>query len=322
MESETFDAALGWDGEQIARDFNPEIKTAWAQSYGDSFTYCSEVDSAESWQSQFEEITAEKIVNLGVPGYGLDQALLKFERYGSRYRTRFVIIGLNRFTYYRTLSYHTWHMFDHADKFMFAFKPIFTPGHGGYELTPPPCRSAGCIFDLLKNRPQSLERFMSEHDYWYRLNNSRPYARFPHTLAFVHSSYLRLKEKFDQRTPANRYFLFEPHSSKLVRHLIDRIADRCEKIGARPLFLLLYSAKDLTWIRQQGRGDRLILQHMKRKGYPFVDMNTYIPGKLGGEADFSTLSAPEGHLNRHGNRMVAEALAAYCRQRAPGPAVP
>jgi hypothetical protein len=88
-----FDPELGRDKQPTARNY-VATKHYIAQSYGDSFVFGDEVGSEETWQAHFERLTGEAILNLGVGAYGLDQAVLKFEKYGRHYPTRIALLGL------------------------------------------------------------------------------------------------------------------------------------------------------------------------------------------------------------------------------------
>src|SRR5262245_33541155 len=47
---------------------------------GDSFAYGAEVEDSEAWPSYLQEMLGVRVLNGGVPGYGLDQTVLRTER--------------------------------------------------------------------------------------------------------------------------------------------------------------------------------------------------------------------------------------------------
>jgi len=108
--SKTFDPELGWDSQTTTRHY-AATKSYIVQSYGDSFVHGDEVGLEDTWQAHFERLTGEAILNLGVGGYGLDQAVLKFEKYARHYPTRIAMLGLYHQMFRRALSYHSFYYF-------------------------------------------------------------------------------------------------------------------------------------------------------------------------------------------------------------------
>jgi hypothetical protein len=69
----------------------PDAPKVWL--LGDSFTLGLEVRDEQSWAWGLQARTAANVVNGGVHGYGLDQAVLHFERDGAKERPALVILG-------------------------------------------------------------------------------------------------------------------------------------------------------------------------------------------------------------------------------------
>lgn len=64
--------------------------------YGESFTFGSEVDDGEDWPSQLEVAAAGalEVLNMGVMGWGTDQALLRFRETHGELGSEVVLLGL------------------------------------------------------------------------------------------------------------------------------------------------------------------------------------------------------------------------------------
>jgi lysophospholipase L1-like esterase len=60
---------------------------------GDSFTYGSEVEADESWPAQLEQKIRIPIINAGVGGYGIDQAVLLAERLARQIKPRMILLS-------------------------------------------------------------------------------------------------------------------------------------------------------------------------------------------------------------------------------------
>ena len=114
--------------------FFPNVTArACVSTYGNSFTYSSEVDLLDAWPNQLARILGCRVNNFGVGSYGTDQALLRFYQntfdrpsiailaHSSIYITR----NINEFGYLRTGNQP------------FDFKPRFLPvGNGNFKLKP------------------------------------------------------------------------------------------------------------------------------------------------------------------------------------------
>jgi len=60
---------------------------------GDSFTAGDEVDDREAWPAQLQEVLGRRVVNGGVTGYGVDQMVLRAERFAARERPAAIVLS-------------------------------------------------------------------------------------------------------------------------------------------------------------------------------------------------------------------------------------
>lgn len=60
---------------------------------GDSFTFGDDVTDADSWPAILERIRGVRVINGGVPGFGLDQSVLQAERLNTLYRPDTVLVS-------------------------------------------------------------------------------------------------------------------------------------------------------------------------------------------------------------------------------------
>jgi hypothetical protein len=59
---------------------------------GNSFTHGDAIKFEDCWTSQWQRMTGKKILNLGVGGYGIDQATLKYQY--SPYHAKVILLGM------------------------------------------------------------------------------------------------------------------------------------------------------------------------------------------------------------------------------------
>ena len=70
---------------------------------GDSYTYGAEVHDGETYPSRLEALLPRsEVLNMGVRAYGIDQAVLKYLKYGRAYHPDLLIVGIWELDYLRT----------------------------------------------------------------------------------------------------------------------------------------------------------------------------------------------------------------------------
>jgi lysophospholipase L1-like esterase len=60
---------------------------------GDSFAFGDEVDDEDTWPAALERRLGAPVINAGVPGFGLDQALLRAEQLAAIYEPDVIVVG-------------------------------------------------------------------------------------------------------------------------------------------------------------------------------------------------------------------------------------
>jgi hypothetical protein len=98
--------------------------------FGDSFAFGSEVDDDSCYAAQLEKrLPSAEVLDFGVPGYGLDQAFLRFRKEGPAFHPDVVVIG-----YVSALPGRD------TEPFTFFYKPYFVLREGQLVLrgTPVP----------------------------------------------------------------------------------------------------------------------------------------------------------------------------------------
>jgi hypothetical protein len=60
---------------------------------GDSYTYGAEVGDSETWPALLQALVGRRVVNAGVPGYGLDQIVLRSEQLAASLRPAVLVVS-------------------------------------------------------------------------------------------------------------------------------------------------------------------------------------------------------------------------------------
>jgi hypothetical protein len=94
----------------------PASKIVRIGTFGDSFTHCDQVGNDDTWQAQMQRLEPGlEVLNFGVPGYGLDQAYLRYLQESRRFTFHVVLIG-----------FMTENIFRHVN----VFRPFYLPSTG------------------------------------------------------------------------------------------------------------------------------------------------------------------------------------------------
>lgn len=158
MAIDSYDPLLGWDfdiqGNRVRGDKSytpyPESQTLRIITIGDSFTFGNDVGENESYSAFLEQMLPDsEVINMGIPGYGIDQASLKYSRYGSQLHPHIVILGIYIDDYHRSSLSFT------------AFsKPFFRSNKlGGFDLLNQPVPKP--IDELMRIREEAAEEIYS-----------------------------------------------------------------------------------------------------------------------------------------------------------------
>lgn len=111
-----------------------------ALAVGDSFTFGDGVNDDESWPAILEQLSGAPVVNAGMGGFGLDQAVLRAERLVEVYHPDIIIVSFIPHDVLRCeMSY--WSGFP---------KPYFDLGSSGLRLHPAPAAPRSAFAPLKK----------------------------------------------------------------------------------------------------------------------------------------------------------------------------
>ena len=112
---DVYDPYLGWEqpynsntrgGRYVGAttyELEPREGALRVVAIGDSFVFGSYVDSDETYPAQLESLLDDgEVINMGVVGYGIDQAVLKYVAHGQQYDPDVVLLGTFPHNYVRT----------------------------------------------------------------------------------------------------------------------------------------------------------------------------------------------------------------------------
>lgn len=323
LAGDAFDAELGWcprpsSGDDRMRFDRAGVRVATAElarerdparrrvvCVGDSFTLGAEVLGDETWEAEFERLRPElELANLGVSGYGADQALLRLERDGLALHPDEVWFAIVPCNAHRCVTTYlpAWRHWGP----MLAVKPRFELDDDAMTLVPPPARTAAELVALVEDASRFAHE-VAPHDAFVR---AHPIAYAPCGSSLLHSSGLaRLALTWMEkngRDPAPE--LADPSSElhRLLRAIVLRARDASDRAGARFRLLVL---PDRASPALRGGEDyaRALLDDLRARGVDVIDATGAL--RAAGGADDASLWMPGGHYSARGNAVIARALA-------------
>lgn len=274
---------------------------------GDSFTHGDEVNLEETWAYLLEQQFFKKnveVLNLGVPGYGTDQAVLKFEKKGLAFHPQIAILGVMTENICRNVN---------------RFRPYYTGGQTGIPLTKP--RFLIEKEQLVLAQPVTIPprqiiqglkagqfHFLHEHDFFYHPGHYEDhwYYRSLFVRYFFHNM-IRHQWK---KTRKLSVLYDTPEPFLLLTKILERFEKLCRQNQIVPVFLVLYSRsdfedKDPYW--------KPLLQNLKEKQYLFLDPYDILQKNEAFSKNLDPFFAENGHYSQKGNALIAQILADFLK---------
>lgn len=328
----TFDRELGWTwrpasvsedglytidalGARGPREYEraPAPDKRRVLTFGDSFTFCDEVASESSFQSQLEVLEpALEVLNFGVSAYGSDQAWLRYQHIGRELGADVVCLGLMLENIGRNVNRYRplWNTRTGAC----VTKPRFllTPD-GALTLLPQPYETRLELHAAILDG--SVLARIAEHEYWLGR---------PELVSGKLSGLLRLVGGFlayRERAPARLWSDAEGEPFRVTLAILAAFHHDALEHGARLAPILIFPAKeDLRDYALPGKPYwSALFAELERRAIPYVDLITPLAARarlLGEDPPTKSLYA-DGHLSRTGNAIVAETLRAWLASHSP-----
>lgn len=285
---------LYWSGPEAVRVPHEEVTRAISEAkptialIGDSYTFGEEVSYEETWAYHLGGMLRNgvQILNFGVPGYGVDQAYLRYEKDARRWKPKIAIFGLFPQDFLRTMTVYP---FIANPRWEMPFsKPRFMVSDGkGEILNDPPLRP-----DVIFSYDSIFELPFLIFDRGYKESNWRT--------SFYHSSYLfqlfvSVLPPWSAVTPDLSEDAFVSVNTSILKSFLQTAAQD----GTIPVAVYLPGRKEL---RKQ-RLPRLVNRVLQDVGMAYVDPT---PCLL--EVNSADRFMPGGHYAPAGNAAVAKCL--------------
>jgi hypothetical protein len=154
---------------------------------GDSFTFGQEVPYEDTWGNLLEQALGSEfqVLNFGVPGYGVDQAYLRYEKDVRRWNPKIIIFGFIAHDLIRTLS--VYHFLAFPESSLPFSTPRFVLADGALQKRNIPPLAPDDIFSRESIAELPFLEYQPEynHTHWEKSLSYLPYvarlfiSRFP-----------------------------------------------------------------------------------------------------------------------------------------------
>lgn len=305
-----FDTPLGERPRPVSYG-HPLIST-----FGDSFTYCSDVQDHETWQTHLAALLGADVYNFGTGGFGPDQAYMKYLDARESLETPIVMLGMISENINRIVNVYRPFYFPKTG--IRLPKPRFKLEDGKLELFENPLRSSE---DIPRLAEEGFVMNMGRHDYWYNRDNY-PVRRFPYTrilfnkrmwLEAYHGKTENPVSDLDPRPWESLWD--ERHATDLMLTIVGDFIDTARESGQIPVILILPKEGEVFEKMFTGNdppGVRVIKPYCEQRGCHFFNGVAGFEGKIATPEEISQLFMP--HLTPEGNRLIAQALYEYIEE--------
>lgn len=294
--------------------YGPPGERARILLLGDSFVHGDDVPFEDSLGAQLQDMLADKeveVLNLGVPAFGMDQAVLRFEKLGPRLRPAVVVFGFQAENMWRNLNLvRPFFMWPCHLPFT---KPRFVLEGDALHLVNHPALRPERLLDVLRDF-ESWPLWRYESFYAPRAYHESPWQWSRALAALV--TKLDLVENVQNGTvaPAAEELRLE---HELAVRIIERLGEAVRREGAR--LVILHVPRHLH-VKRHLAGTRLAHAPVLTRLAESYDLVDPLPA-FAASADRDGLGnlfigeGRLGHYTRTGNGIAAAALAGYLRTR-------
>ena len=285
---------------------DPALHANGVAVFGDSYAAGSEVDDERSWGNQLALLLGSRVGIFGVPGYGTDQAFLRFLSM-DRDPSRVVILTHLSEDITRNLT-RNWDLFTGMG--YYGLKPRFVLDAGGALREVPLPRLTES--EYLRSVGSAAPFMALEHE------NFQPGGpagvtrlEFPYSLSVLRNLFGYQVRALFARRPGYAEFYEKGHplgGLEITAKILEAFQAQARERGQRPLVLLLATRHDLAYARKTGTWTYApLVEELRRAGVDHLDFGPPLLAHIGAR-DVRAFFKPLGHYNEEVSRLLAEAV--------------
>jgi hypothetical protein len=275
--------------------------------FGDSFTHGDDVPYEASWGAVLEKTMKEngrqvEVINLGGPGYAIDQAFLRWRKHGKPLSPQLVIFGFQNSNVKRTMNMIR-KLYSPNSGVIFS-KPRFILKGENLKLINVPTVPPQGLIEIFKDF-HSWE--LNEHEFFYQKGNYEDRLIYKSRLAsFIITG---VTTKFSPRRKGYDFFTRDSLSRKIVWRIITEFKREVEEQGGRFTIVHLPTKRPVKRLR-----DGLDLKYQNlleelQANFELIDPISELIHQTDTSSFEALFAENKSHYSAIGNRVVGEVLA-------------
>jgi hypothetical protein len=295
----------------------PAAGTLRIAAFGGSSTHGDGVRYQDTWEEQLAaRVPNTEVLNFGVPGYGADQAYLRYQVEGIDYHAHLVLIGFTSDDIYRHVN--SFVPFYERETGMPFAKPRYRLHNGRPSLVPNPLPHIEDYARLLQPGDPIWGSLLAVDPYARLMYGARPYDRLATVRLAKVVRRLMLQRLAETNVLENGMYKVRSLGFDVTLKILETFARKAIDRDTLPIVVMFPTCADITAFARTGTTPYApLLDIIRADRYRILDL---MPAFTGGDA------APEelcrSQYTAAGNGRVAALLAGYLqRERLIDPAI-
>lgn len=280
-------------------------------AFGDSYTHGDDVKNNDTWEAQLSNINSTyEVLNFGVPGYGLDQAYLRYLKCGNKFGSDIVFIGFMSENIYRNVNVFRSFYLNAYKGFIYA-KPRFIIKNNKLIFYKNPLPLLKNYEFFLNNDKAELSR-LGSMDYFYKLRYKEGILDFSPSIRIAKILFYYYKKKFNRNAiEVNEVYNVNSEAFLITLKLFHAFRQKVIHNNALPVIILFPNNLDIS--RYKGyktKSYQPLINYFEKNHVVYIDLLNAFE-QYEHIYDLNDLMAKGSHYSQLGNKIVAEYIDNY-----------
>jgi len=290
--------------------------------FGDSYAFSRQVNDDETWAYLLSINLGQKVQNFGVGNYGIDQALMLYERKKNNFSAPVVIMAVVPETISRILS--QWKHFSEYGN-TFGFKPRFQLENNKLNFLDNPIQTPDDFYRIKDLLPELINK-----DWFYKNKFNKDLLRIPYVISIFKNKFHNLRllfaaiiDKFSSnKSHAFAYIMKrnikissqlyqQPFAQDLLTAICKKFSESVRRDNSIPIIVYIPQMFDLYSSKNKPSYYAPIAKKLNTIAQ-FIDVTpTFLQDKS--SIPLYINDKYGGHLTSYGNQLVADLIAKTLR---------